>query len=308
MGAIDAAEREFRAALVALRGWPSRGDVVGIRAGAVAGLGGCLRERGDYRAAEPLLERAQRLAERYFGPGAPELIAFLNERGMLCKFSGRFALGERLYRRALALSERAFGTDHPAQATLYHNLGGLEHARGRYDRAEPLARTSVALRRRERPPGHPEVLADEVALAAILDRTGQQEEAERLYRRALRSYRRMHGRVHYEVAVVLEGLAGLAQGRAAERRYREALAIKEQIFGKSHPELAVTLNNLGVHYLERGDRRAALLLQRALAQFSAQLGTRHPSTIACRRNLACSIRTSTSRSGFAHGSRRVRCR
>lgn len=286
MADVAAAEREFRAALAVLRGVRSRGDVTGIRAGALAGLGGCLRERGDYRAAAPLLERAQRLAERYFGPGAPELITFLNERGVLCKYSGRFALGERLYRRALALSERAFGADHPSQATLYHNLGGLEHARGRYDRAEPLARRSVALRLRAHRRGHPEVTADEVALAAILDGAGQREEAERLYRRALRSYRRRHGRVHHEVAIVLEGLAGLQRGSAAERCYREALAIKQQLFGEAHPELGVTLNNLGVHYLDGGDPRAARLLERALALFSAQLGAHHPSTIACRRNLA----------------------
>jgi tetratricopeptide (TPR) repeat protein len=285
MGDIRGAEREFRATLRVLRGRPSRGDVMGIRAGAIAGVGACLRERGDYRTAAPLLERAQRLAERYFGADAPELIAFLNERGVLCKFSGRFALGERLYRRALALSEQAFGADHPAQATLYHNLGGLEHARGRYDRAEPLARKSVELRRRKRSPGHPEVAADEVALAAILERTGHRDEAEQLYRRALRNYRRRHGRVHYEVAVVLEGLAGLQRGRAAEQCYREALAIKQQLFGETHPELAVTLNNLGVHYLDGGDRRAASLLERALALFSPQLGARHPSTITCRRNL-----------------------
>jgi tetratricopeptide (TPR) repeat protein len=284
MGDRAAAEREFQAVLAALRGLRSRGDVAAIRAGALAGLGGCLRERGDYRGAAPGLERAQRLAEQAFGSDAPELIAFLNERGVLCKFSGRFALGERLYRRALALSERALGTDHPAQATLYHNLGGLEHARGRYDRAEPLARKAVALRLCEHPPGHPEVMADEVALAAILERIGQREEAKQLYRRALRSYRRIHGRVHYEVAVVLEGLAGLEHGLAAERRYREALAIKEQLFGMAHPELAVTLNNLGAHYLDRGDHRAAPLLERALALFSAQLGARHPSTLACRRN------------------------
>jgi Flp pilus assembly protein TadD len=92
--------------------------------------------------------------------------------------------------------------------------------------------------------------------------------------------------VHYEVAIVLEGLAGVQRGRAAERRYREALAIKQQLFGEAHPELAVTLNNLGVHYLDSGDPRAAVLLERALALFSAQLGAHHPSTIACRQNLA----------------------
>lgn len=52
----------------------------------------------------------------------------------------------------------------------------------------------------------------------------------------------------------------------------------------------MTLNNLGVHYLERGDPRAAPLLARALALFSAQLGARHPSAIACRRNLERSTR------------------
>ena len=60
-----------------------------------------------------------------------------------------------------------------------------------------------------------EAAADRVALAAILDASGRYREAAATLRDALTVYERVLGPGHYEVAGVLEDLAGVAE-RAGE--------------------------------------------------------------------------------------------
>jgi tetratricopeptide (TPR) repeat protein len=276
------AARQFAAALRIVGKTRARGDVAGVAANAAHGLGARLRSDGRYLEAERLLVRAETLAERAWGRSAPEMVVFLNERGVLYKYMGQFAAAARLYRRALKL----MGHGHPQLATLYHNLAGLEHSRGRFARGEPIARAGLALRRRTLGREHPEVAADEAALAAILEGVGKRAEAERLYLHALAVFRRCYGPAHYEVAVNLENLAGLKSGREAERLYRQALQLKRRLLGARHPELAITLNNLGVHHLQRRDARAVPLFRRALALFERHLDASHPSVTTCRANLA----------------------
>jgi hypothetical protein len=60
-----------------------------------------------------------------------------------------------------------------------------------------------------------EAAADRVAMAAILDASGRHREAAETLRRALLVYERVLGADHYEVAGVLEDLAGAAK-RAGE--------------------------------------------------------------------------------------------
>jgi hypothetical protein len=60
-----------------------------------------------------------------------------------------------------------------------------------------------------------EAAADRVAVAAILDAGGRHQEAAATLRQALAVYERVLGPDHYELAGVLDSLAGAA-GRAGE--------------------------------------------------------------------------------------------
>jgi hypothetical protein len=83
-----------------------------------------------------------------------------------------------------------------------------------------------------------EAAADRVALAAILDASGRHREAAATLRDALSVYERVLGRDHYEVAGVLENLAGVAE-RAAESEQAAALRaraqrIRRRVLGHTH--------------------------------------------------------------------------
>jgi Tfp pilus assembly protein PilF len=80
--------------------------------------------------------------------------------------------------------------------------------------------------------------ADRVALAAILDASGRHPEAAEALRHALSVYERVLGADHYEVAGVLENLAGVAERagepeQAAALRAR-ALRITRRVLGHTY--------------------------------------------------------------------------
>ena len=80
--------------------------------------------------------------------------------------------------------------------------------------------------------------ADRVALAAILDASGRHHEAAATLRQALSVYERVLGPDHYEVAGVLQNLAGVAKRagepeQAAALRGR-ALRIRRRVLGHTH--------------------------------------------------------------------------
>jgi tetratricopeptide (TPR) repeat protein len=249
-----------------------------------------LRVRGRYRAAERWQRLALRVAERVLAPTDPELVTFINNLGVLYKYTADFESAEALYARALGIAE-ALDSNDLTLATLLHNVGGLAHARGRYAEGEPHASRAAEIRERVLGRDHPDTVADVGALAAILDAQGRHGEAEALYRRALASFERALGPDHYEVAVVVGNLAALCQatGRApeAERLYARALSLKTKLLGPRHPEVATTLNNMAV-LCKAGGRysEAEALYLRAFAIFRRVLEPGHPSLGACLENLA----------------------
>ena len=83
-----------------------------------------------------------------------------------------------------------------------------------------------------------EAAADRVALAAILDASGRHQEAAETMRHALSVYEGVLGPDHYEIAGVLQNLAGVAERagepeQAAALRAR-ALRIRRTVLGHTH--------------------------------------------------------------------------
>lgn len=75
-------------------------------------------------------------------------------------------------------------------------------------------------------------------MAAILDTSGRHREAAEMLRQALAVYERVLGADHYEVAGVLETLAGVAE-RTGEREpaaalHERARGIRRRVLGHTH--------------------------------------------------------------------------
>ena len=253
-------------------------------------LGEVNRQLARYEQAEVFLQRSLDCAVDNFGADDELTANARNQLGMLYKYTGEFERAGQLYRTALASLLPRTGREHSLVAALYHNLGGLAHASADFAGGEEPARTAWEINRRLLGDDHPTTQADAVAYAALLDGLGRHAESEPIYRHALALYEKIYPPVHFEIATVLNNLAGACYARGntaeAEALFRRALAIKEQLLGPDHPDTALTANNLGV-LLKASGRQAegSQLVQRALIVFQARLRDGHPRTELARGNL-----------------------
>jgi tetratricopeptide (TPR) repeat protein len=129
-------------------------------------------------------------------------------------------------------------------------------------------------------------------LAGLYRAQGKWAAAEPLYDEALAIRRTLFGdRPNNDLAASLNNLAGLyrAQGKwaAAEPLYDEALAIYRTLFGdRPNNDLAASLNNLaGLYYATGRYTEAEPLYIQALEMLEQIVGTNHPNTKTCAKNL-----------------------
>jgi len=250
-----------------------------------------LRERAQYKQAEPLLTRALTIQENIDGPKHPDVAITLNNLALLYQEQGQYEQAEPLIRRALAIQEEVLGPEHPDTASSLNNLARLYQAQGKYAEAEPLLKRALAIREQRLGTDHPDTASSLNNLARLYRAQGKYAEAEPLYQRALAIREQQLGTDHPDTAQSLNNLAELYQAQKkyaeAEPLLKRALATREQQLGTDHPDTATSLNNLARLYQDQGKyAEAEPLYQRALAIREEVLGPEHPDTATSLSNLA----------------------
>lgn len=107
------------------------------------GIASYLYDRGRYREAEPLFQRALSIWEQQFGPEHPKVAETLNNLALLYRDQGKYAEAEPLYQRALHIREQQLGPVHPLVADTLNGLANLYTMQGKYAEAEPVLATWV---------------------------------------------------------------------------------------------------------------------------------------------------------------------
>jgi tetratricopeptide (TPR) repeat protein len=253
--------------------FPEAGDLL-------QSAGNCLRDRGQYAAAEPLFRQALTLREKLLGSQHPAVASSLNNWAILYRRQGRYAEAEPLFQQALAIREAALGPEHPDVATSLNNLANVCHDEGRMGEAEALFQRALAIREQTLGPEHPDVATSLSNLAILRGDQGRYSDAEALYRRALAIREKVLGPEHPDVGQTLNNLAMLyhSQERHDEAGllYLRALVIQEQSLGPEHPNVATSLYNLAeLHMEQERAREAEPLYLRALAIWEQALGPTH---------------------------------
>lgn len=240
-----------------------------------------LRERGQYKEAEPLLKQALAIFERTVEPEHPDVASCLNDLATLYWNQGKYAQAEPLFRQALLIREKTLGSEHPDVATSLNDLALLYWDQGKYAQAEPLSQQALAIRERILGPEHADVAQSLNNLGILYLAQGKYAAAESSLQRSLAVWEQTLGPDHPDVAYSLNNLAFLyyTQGRytQAEPLYQRALAIREQTLGPEHDEVAYTLDNLALVYTDQGRyAQAEPLFQRTLTLRERALGPQHP--------------------------------
>ena len=245
---------------------------------------------GEFDRAEPLLERAVAIRERFAAEDELALARALFHQANVVDQLGRYVEAEEPARRSVEIRERLLG-DHPELATSLNTLGNVLWHQGRLDEAEAVHRRALDLRERILPPGHTDIGQTLHNLGALRYFAADLAEAERLWRRSAEIEEAAHGPDDWNLATSLHTLAIVCSDQdrfdeALELEQR-ALAIREKVLGPEHPHVALSLTTMGNILRDTGRAaEAEPLIRRAVGIMEEATGPQHGETLWMRRSLA----------------------
>lgn len=282
VGRYEQSERLHRRAL-AIREAAEPGGPSG--AVSLNALASCLQQRGEFRTAEELYQRALAVTEAH--PASPARKDTLNNLAGLLRITGRFDEAVGLFETLVA--------EHPSDGAelgkQLNNLGNVKMAQGALADAAGLFERALQLRRDHLELRHPDVAETLLNLGHLHGLRGEHAAAVGALEEALAILDASVGNDHPRYSSVLVNLAVAHMNRgelpAAEALCRRAGALIQQRQGKEHPDLAMVIGNLAVVHGQMGDLpRAALFHRQAIEMKTRCFGADHPSVRTSQFNLA----------------------
>jgi serine/threonine-protein kinase len=229
--------------------------------------------QGLYDQAEPLLQRALKVAETYEGKRSKTYGDDLANLANDYRLKGQYERAEPLLREALGLAQANFPTRSLEVAHAQSMLGECVYLEDRNGESEALLRQALATERSL------DANAEDGTrsyLALVLERRGAFIEAAQLLRESTELTARSEGRESQNYLVSLHNLAGAEIDAGdldgAARSDQEVLMTRRKIWGRDHPDTAYSLNNLGFVYLEQGRWQQAEPLLLENIAITARLG------------------------------------
>ena len=224
-------------------------------------LGRLFTARGDYAAADSILQLALDTDRRHLGPHHERTSFVLNDLGQARYDSGNFAGAVEVWREALSIDEATLPPGHADRLVAMENLALALYDSGDTAAGSALMKQQVALLRRYRPRDDLTLGNSLANLGSLLFGAGRPDQAEPLQREAVARFRRLHGNRHPDVGFALSNhgstLGALARYGESELALRESASIYRAALGPRHPDLVYPLVNLGKMLVEAGRPREA---------------------------------------------------
>jgi tetratricopeptide (TPR) repeat protein len=132
-----------------------------------------LRERGQYKEAKPIAERAVAISEQALGSDHLEVSWRCDNLGRTLQALGDLAAAREQLERALESSEAALGPDHPDVATRRSNLGTVLQDLGDLDGAREQLERALVIGEAALGPDHPMVETLRSNLRSVLRDIGE---------------------------------------------------------------------------------------------------------------------------------------
>jgi len=276
-GKYSEAESSYKLALALNENSPVTNDLA--VATNLSNLGGLYTFLGRYQEAEPFLEGALEIEERY--PESLSLAITLNNFGLYCKTLGKYDEAERLYKRALEIDGRVSVPHNPTRATHLNNLAALYDARGNYDKALSLYQEALDIDQAVLPPDHPDIANRLNNLGVLHQHQGDYDGAVPLLTKAIDIDKKSLGEDHPDLSRDLNNLAISYRHEQryseAEELFNQALTIDEKTLGPCQFRVGNHLNNLALVYGDEGKyTEAETILKLALSIKKKTVGPDDP--------------------------------
>jgi serine/threonine protein kinase len=231
-------------------------------------VGSLYIDLGDYRKAQPHLERALEVQYRELGEDDPQTLATMHHLGH-CFYRRDRQEATALLGRTLELRRRVLGDDHGDTLFTARLAAACYADSGRHEDAEQLLRRTLEARRRAFGDAHRETLVTMYWLAGHLVRRGKLAEAEAVAAGCVEQARRFAGDDLVVTLCALSTLTGVHIAREDSAR-AEPLAVQvvegmRRSFGDQHPFTVKAIHRLTrVYQLQGRHARAAALLAEGL--------------------------------------------
>jgi len=183
---------------------------------------------GAYEKAQPLLERALRLASSTNAADC-EVCACLIDLAYLCNNQGKLVEAETMCRSGLRLQEKVYHKDHPYVAYTLRILSEIHQGQARYQAAASALERAIEIMGRVNGANDQELAPFKADMARVLAAQGHFAEAESYFKEAMASIDGGHGARRLYAAKVSTNLAELY---ALQERYDQA----EELIGRALPE------------------------------------------------------------------------
>jgi eukaryotic-like serine/threonine-protein kinase len=238
-----------------------------------------LRNLGELRRAEEVLQEGFTLAKHHRLEGSAQYARLLRERGRTELVLGNISAAQLYLNDALILMRRLFGERHSAVADVKNNLSATFMWTDDLQAAERLARDAIAIYEAVLPAGSLDTALAQRNLGDVYFAQNRWDEAATQFSEALRIFARVLGENTTTVANILDSLAQVrqAQGRLAEAEElaRRAVATYALVDGK-YVDSGYNRVVLGAILTRRSKfDEAELELRRALDIFSLELPADH---------------------------------
>ena len=273
-------------------------------------LGRTLQHKGEFDAAETLLEQALGLLERGDHSGTLEYADTLNAFGLVRRELGHFAEAAEIHRKALAIQRHHLPSQDRAIVNSLHNISIALRFEQKFEEALKYAKEDLELTSIGSRPNPFDLMASHHEVGVLLRKLGRLDESEIHFNEAVQIGESIYPDGHPKLAVIWNNYGLLATSRGlyeeAEQRFRRALSMARKFRDGHHPHDAYTLSNLwdALRKQKRHDEALAVL-EEALAIASSSLPSDHKETLELRSKMAFQLWTAGRREEGAQMLERV---
>jgi hypothetical protein len=248
-------------------------------------------DRGDYRSARALQERAMDVMRRLLGEEHLDTLSAMNNLAETLRAQGELDRARDLGEQVLDVTWRMLGDEHPHTLTSMNNLASTLSEQGDLTGARELQERVVDVRWRVLGDEHPATLTAMNNLANTLSAQGDSTGARELHERVVDVMRQVRGDEHPDTLGTMINLAEMLRAQGDLERARDlqerAMDGMRRVRGQEHLDTLSAMNNLAETLRAQGDLdRARDLGEQVLDVMRRILGDEHPHTLTSMNNLA----------------------
>lgn len=250
-----------------------------------------LHSKGDFGAAEKLINHAKASSDKYISVDHPTTADVYNTLAKIYGVKGNYVGAHFFLEKSIAISGKHFGHNHSYTLSVESHRAHVLFRLGDFHGAKILMEKIVNEFEKQLGEDHPTTANHYSSLAFSLRLLGEHQQAKELSQKAILILENHMGKKHPNTIAAYSNLATILRdlGESTEAKVlcERAIHYTELNFGNDHPKTALLYSNLGMILKDLGDyEKAREFTEKARQSDEKNFGPEHPITFTRYSNLA----------------------